>query len=83
MSNTLCSKDDPDNLCNDLGPEHLDRFHRALSSVLFTIIAERTFAQTIDGLPTREDIGFFPVYSKEMEKNALPPQDALEAARAF
>ena len=37
---------------SNLQGDHLFAFNRTLSSVLSTALAERTFAQIIDGLPT-------------------------------
>lgn len=54
---------------NDLQADHLFAFNRTLSSILSTTIAERTLAQIIDGLPTRDDVGYFPTYSKEIGDN--------------
>lgn len=84
MSIMLCPKEDPDKVyANDLGPEHLDKFTWALYNILSTDLAEHTFAQIIDGLPTRDDIGSFPVYSRKISNNARPSQEAIEAAKAF
>jgi hypothetical protein len=58
-------------------------FNRALSSILSTTLAERTFAQIIDGLPTRDDVGYFPTYSKEIADNIAPSPEAIEAARGL
>ncbi|CZR55545.1 uncharacterized protein PAC_05433 [Phialocephala subalpina] len=66
---------------NDLQADHLFAFNRTLSSILSTTFAERTFAQIIDGLPTRDDVGYFPTYSKEIGDNTASSPEAMEAAR--
>ncbi|TVY33026.1 hypothetical protein LOCC1_G008402 [Lachnellula occidentalis] len=60
---------------------HLSAFKRTLGGILSTMLAERTFAQIIDGLPTRDDGGYFPTYSKEIRDNAISSPEAMEAAR--
>lgn len=68
---------------NDLQADHLFAFNRTLGSILSTKIAERTFAQIIDGLPTRDDVGYFPTYSNEIGDNTAPSPEAMEAARGL
>ena len=58
---------------NDLQADHLFAFNRTLNSILSTALAERTFAQIIDGLPTRDDVGYFPTYSNEKSVTILLP----------
>ncbi|RFU30809.1 hypothetical protein B7463_g5549, partial [Scytalidium lignicola] len=65
----------------DLQAKHGNFFHRTLSSTLSTELAERTFAQIIDGLPTRDDIGYSPIYSDEIANNATPSSEAMKAAK--
>ena len=66
---------------DDLQADHLFAFNHTLSSILSTTLAERTFAQIIDGLPTRDDVGYFPIYSKEIGDNTASSPEAMEAAR--
>jgi hypothetical protein len=66
---------------SNLQGDHLFAFNRTLSSVLSTALAERTFAQIIDGLPTRDDVGYFPTYSKEIGDNTASSLEAMEAVR--
>jgi hypothetical protein len=68
---------------NDLQADHLFAFTRSLSSILSTTLAECTFAQIVDGLPTRDDVGYFPTYSKEIGDNTAPSPEAMEAARGL
>jgi hypothetical protein len=68
---------------NDLQDDHHFAFNRTLSSVLSTTLAERTFAQIIDGLPKRGDVGYFPTYSKEIGDNTASSPEAMEAARGL
>jgi hypothetical protein len=68
---------------NDLKADHLLVFNRTLSSILSTKLAERTFAQIIDGLPTRDDVGYFPTYSLEIHDNTTSSLEAMEAARGL
>ncbi len=65
---------------NDLQADHLFAFNRTLSSILSTTLAERTFAQIVDGLPMRDDVGYFPTYSKEIGDNTAPSPEAMKAA---
>jgi hypothetical protein len=67
----------------DLPADHLFAFNRTLASILSTTIAERTFAQIIDGIPTRDDVGYFPTYSDEMSENTASSQAAIAAARGL
>jgi hypothetical protein len=48
---------------DNLQADHLLAFHQTLGCILSTTLAERTFAQIIDGLSTRDDVGFFSTYS--------------------
>lgn len=66
---------------SDLSHDHLLAFTRASHSILSTSLAERTFAQIIDGIPTRDDVGYFPTYSKEIGDNTASSLEATEAAR--
>ena len=66
---------------NDLQDDHLFAFNRTLGSILTSALAQRTFAQIIDGLPTRDDIGYFPTYSKEIANNPTSSPGAMEAAK--
>ena len=66
---------------DDLQDDYLFTFNRTLSSILSTTLAERTFAQIIDGLPTRDDVGYFPTYSKEIGDKTASSPEAMEAAR--
>lgn len=68
---------------NELQAEHLFAFNRTLSSILSTALAERTFAQIIDGLPMRDDVGYFPTYSKEIGDNTASSPEAMEASRGL
>jgi hypothetical protein len=68
---------------DDLQADHLVTFNRTLSSILSTTLAERTFAQIIDGLPTRDDVGYLPTYSKEIGDNTASSPEAMEAARGL
>lgn len=66
---------------NDLQSDHLLAFKRTLSNILSTALAERTIAQIIDGLPTRDDVGYFPIYSNEIAGNTASSPEAMQAAR--
>lgn len=66
---------------DDLDADHRSPFNLILNSTLSTTLAERTFAQIIDGIPVRDDVGFFPTYSSEMAKNTASSPAAFEAAR--
>ena len=66
---------------NDLKEYHLLVLNRTLSSILSTKLAERIFAQIIDGIPTRDDVGCFPTYSMEIRDNTASSPEAMEAAR--
>ncbi|KAN0102212.1 hypothetical protein V8E51_012722, partial [Hyaloscypha variabilis] len=44
-------------------------------------LAQRTFAQIFDGLPTRDDVGYFPTYSKEIADNPTSSPEAMETAK--
>jgi hypothetical protein len=68
---------------NDLKAEHLVVFNCTLSNILSTKLAERTFAQIIDGLPTRDDVGYFPTYNMEICDNTTSSPEAMEAARGL
>jgi len=68
---------------NDLKADYLLVMNRTLSSILSTKLAERTFAQIIDGLPTRDDVGYFPTYSMEIRDNTESSPEAMEAARGL
>ena len=68
---------------NDLKADHLLVMNRTLSSILSTKLAERTFTQIIDGLPTRDDVGYFPTYSMEIRDNTESSPEAMEAARGL
>lgn len=68
---------------NDLKADHLFACNRTLSSILSTTLAEHTFAQIIDGLPTRDNVGYFPTYSKEIGNNTASSPAAMEAARGL
>jgi len=68
---------------NDLEGGHLLVFKRTLCSILSTKLAERTFAQIIDGLPTRDDVGYFPTYSMEIRNDTESSPEAMEAARGL
>jgi len=68
---------------DDLQADHLFAFNRTLGSILSTTLAERTFAQIIDGLPTRDDVGYFPTYSKEIGDNVASSPEAMKAARGL
>jgi hypothetical protein len=68
---------------NDLQPDHLVTFNRTLRSILSTTLAERTFAQIIDGLPTRDDVGYFPTYSMDIRDNTASSPEAMEAAKGL
>ncbi|TVY25111.1 hypothetical protein LHYA1_G005966 [Lachnellula hyalina] len=65
----------------NLPTAHLSAFKRTLSGILSTTLAERTFAQIIDGLPTRDDNGYFPTYSTEIRDNTASSAEAMEGAR--
>lgn len=65
---------------NFLG-DHGLAFSRTLRNIYSTSNAERTFAQIIDGLPTRDDVGFFLTYSIEIRDNIVSSTEAMEAAR--
>ena len=68
---------------NDLKADHLLVMNRTLSSILSTKLAERIFAQIIDGLPTRDDVGYFPTYSMEIRDNTESSPEAMKAARGL
>ncbi|TVY13463.1 hypothetical protein LARI1_G009151 [Lachnellula arida] len=72
---------DHPNLQAELAHDHLSTFKRTLTGILSTTLAERTFAQIIDGLPTRDDVGYFPTYSQEIRDNAASSAEAMGAAR--
>ncbi|TVY51699.1 hypothetical protein LCER1_G007130 [Lachnellula cervina] len=62
---------------------YLSTFKRTLNNILRTPLAVRTFAQIIDGLPTRDDAGYFPTYSLEIRDNAAASAGAVDAARGL
>lgn len=66
---------------NDLKEYHLLVLNHTLSSILSTKLAERTFAQIIDGLPTRDDVGYFPTYNMEIRDSTASSPEAMEAVR--
>jgi hypothetical protein len=68
---------------DNLKADYLIAFNITLRSILSTSLAERTFAQIIDGLPTRDDVGFFPTYSIEIRDNTVSSLEAMEAARGL
>lgn len=68
---------------DDLPADHLFAFNRTLNSILSTALAERTFAQIIDGLPTRDDVGYFPTYSKEIGDNTTSSPEAMKLQGNF
>ena len=63
--------------------DHLCAFNCTLRSILSTTLTEHIFAQIIDGLPTRDNVGYFPTYSKEICDNTASSAQAMEAARAL
>jgi hypothetical protein len=68
---------------DNLQADHLVAFNCTLISILSTTLAERTFAQIIDGLPTRDVVGYFPTYSMAIRNNTASSAEALEAARGL
>ena len=68
---------------NDLQDDHVFAFNRTLGSILTSALAQRTFTQIIDGLPTRDDIGYFPTYSMEIRNYSESSPEAMEAARGL
>lgn len=69
---------------SNLTTEHLDIFVKTLSKVLSTNLAERTFSQVIDGLPTCD------VYDKygecrreDIDAHEEPCPDSVEAFKRF
>lgn len=72
----------------NLDCEHLSVFIRALSNVLSTALAEETYAQIVDGLPTRDSYSefgtFYPAEGEHPAYNHRRLCDgALDAARCF
>jgi hypothetical protein len=70
-------------IMDNLEPLHVKYFHQLLQNILSTDLAERTFAQIIDGLPTRDDVGYFPTYSHEIKNNSRSSSEAMKAAKVF
>lgn len=68
---------------NDLDADHLAPFNRTLKNILSTTLAEQTFAQIIDGMPTVDDVNFFPTYSWRIRENIASSPEAMEAARGL
>jgi len=65
---------------NSLHADYLLAFNHTLGSILSSALAGRTFAQIFDGLPTRDDVGYFPTYSKEIAGNTSSSAEAMKAA---
>lgn len=66
---------------NDLQPEHLSAFICTRRSILSTTLAEGTFAQIVDGLPTNDTTMRFMTYTKEIKNNTTSSAEAIDIAR--
>ena len=69
-----------------LAPERLEYLERFVSTILSSSAAERTYAQLIDGLPTRASFQrcstWEPTFTAIVEREA-PSPNAIELFRSF
>ncbi|KAK2785061.1 hypothetical protein FQN51_003948 [Onygenales sp. PD_10] len=70
---------------SDLGLEHLAALEQTISNVLSTELAFETFAQVIDGIPTRDACFdyYLPTPRPEYSQNLKPSNDANQILQTF
>ncbi|KAI9829513.1 MAG: hypothetical protein M1819_006333 [Sarea resinae] len=69
---------------NDLAPEHLVALEKALSNILSTDLAFQTFAQVVDGVPTRDVYRDYYTHTRpDFEQNVESSRDARQVVEAF
>jgi hypothetical protein len=68
---------------NHLGPEHLEAFHQALRRIVSTDLTRYTFAQIIDGLPTRDVFYKYGYYNDQVNNHVEPTPKSIELAKTF
>ncbi|KAK2809035.1 hypothetical protein FQN50_004088 [Emmonsiellopsis sp. PD_5] len=70
---------------SDLAPEHLAAVEQAVSNVLATELALETFAQVVDGIPTRDAYFdyYLPTPRPEYSQNLKPSNKASQILQAF
>jgi hypothetical protein len=68
----------------NLTPEHYSALERAMSNILSTGLASETFAQIVDGLPTRDVCqDYYGSYRDGYHGNLEPSQLAMGVVQAY
>ncbi|EZF09700.1 hypothetical protein H112_08985 [Trichophyton rubrum D6] len=68
----------------NLSPEHFEVLQQGFWTILFTDLATETFAQVVDGRPTRDVYrDYFNEFRKSFENNIHPSNAALEAVESY
>ena len=67
----------------DLSPKHFSHLKQAISTILTTGLASETFAQIVDGLPTRAVYKeYYGSYRIDYERNLAPSKEAIDIVTA-
>jgi hypothetical protein len=68
----------------NLTPEHYSALERAMSNILSTALTSETFAQIVDGLPTRDvHQGYYGSYRDDYHGSLEPSQLAMGVVQAY
>ncbi|KKZ64472.1 hypothetical protein EMCG_09543 [[Emmonsia] crescens] len=68
----------------NLAAEHYTVLQLAMSKILSTFLATETFAQIVDGLPTREVyLDYYNSLRPDFEENLVPSQPAMNAVESY
>ncbi|EFE29231.1 uncharacterized protein ARB_03914 [Trichophyton benhamiae CBS 112371] len=69
---------------DNVSPQHFEVLQQAFWTILFTDLATETFAQVVDGRPTRDVYrDYFNEFRKSFENNIHPSNAALEAVESY
>jgi hypothetical protein len=69
---------------SNLTPQHYSALERAMSNILSTDLASETFAQIVDGLPTRDVYqDYYGSYRDDYHSNLEPSQLAMGVVEAY
>lgn len=68
----------------NLAAEHYAALQLAMSKMLSTSLASETFAQIIDGLPTRDVyLDYYNSHRPDFEENLVSSQPAMDAVESY
>ncbi|PGG96767.1 hypothetical protein AJ79_09450 [Helicocarpus griseus UAMH5409] len=68
----------------NLSAEHYTAVQLSMSKMLSTPLAGETFAQIVDGLPTRDVyLDYYNSYRPDFEENLVPSQSAMDAVESY